>query len=89
MLIKLERGEIGVKLDAGDLHGIKQEFDRQNDLRILGLVLTAISVVTLGLFYLEGNGSSSASPSAILARQSVECSFSGFSPGSDRRPCRE
>ena len=53
-LMKLERGEIGVKLDAGDLHGIKQEFDRQNDLRILGLVLTAISVVTLGLFYLEG-----------------------------------
>ncbi|WP_168059066.1 ABC1 kinase family protein [Candidatus Manganitrophus noduliformans] len=54
VLIKLERGEIGVKLDAGDLHGIKQEFDRQNDLRILGLVLTALSVVTLGLFYLEG-----------------------------------
>lgn len=54
VFIKLERGEIGVKLDAGDLHGIKREFDRQNDLRILGLVLTAISVVTLGLFYLEG-----------------------------------
>ncbi len=54
VLIKLERGEIGIKLDAGDLHGIKQEFDRQNDLRILGLVLTAISVGTLGLFYLEG-----------------------------------
>lgn len=55
VLMKLERGEIGVKLDAGDLHGIKQEFDRQNDLRILGLVLTAISVATLGLLYLEGN----------------------------------
>ncbi|MBI3607171.1 MAG: AarF/ABC1/UbiB kinase family protein [Nitrospirae bacterium] len=54
VLTKIERGEIGVKLDAGDLQGIKKEFDRQNDLRILGIVLTAVVFATLGLLYLEG-----------------------------------
>ncbi|HZR46983.1 MAG TPA: AarF/ABC1/UbiB kinase family protein [Candidatus Manganitrophaceae bacterium] len=54
VLMKLERGEIGVKFDGGDLRGIKEEFDRQNDLRILGLVLTAVALGTSGLLYLEG-----------------------------------
>lgn len=54
VLSKLEKGEIGVKLDAIDLDGMKREFDRQNDLRILGLVLTAVMLGTLALFHLEG-----------------------------------
>ncbi len=54
VLVKVEKGEIGVKLDAGDLQGIKREFDRQNDLRILGIVLTAVFFGTFGLLYLEG-----------------------------------
>ncbi len=54
VLTKLEKGEIGVKLDAGDLQGIKREFDRQNDLRILGVVWTAVFFATFGLLYLEG-----------------------------------
>jgi ubiquinone biosynthesis protein len=54
VLTKLEKGEIGIKLDADDLQGIKQEFDRQNDLRVLGIVVTAVFFGTFGLLYLEG-----------------------------------
>ncbi|HSG05617.1 MAG TPA: AarF/ABC1/UbiB kinase family protein [Nitrospiria bacterium] len=54
VLAKLEQGTIGVKLDSTDLQGIKREFDRQNDLRILGIVLTAVVLSTIGLLYLEG-----------------------------------
>ena len=53
-LTKLERGEIGIKFDTGDLKEIEREFDRQNDLRILGIVLTAVFFGMLGLLYLEG-----------------------------------
>lgn len=54
VLTKLESGEIGVKFDAGDLKEIEREFDRQNDLRILGIVLTGVFFGMLGLLYLEG-----------------------------------
>jgi hypothetical protein len=51
---KIEKGEIGVKLDTGDLQGMKQELDRQNDLRILGVVLTAVILGTFALLHVEG-----------------------------------
>ena len=54
VLTKMEKGEIGIKLDTEDLQGIKREFDRQNDLRLLGIVLTAVFFSTFGLLYLEG-----------------------------------
>ncbi|MBI3610500.1 MAG: AarF/ABC1/UbiB kinase family protein [Nitrospirae bacterium] len=54
VLIKLEKGEIGIKFDTNDLKEIEREFDRQNDLRILGIVLTAVFFGMLGLLYLEG-----------------------------------
>jgi ubiquinone biosynthesis protein len=54
VLTKIEKGEIGVKFDAGDLKEIEREFDRQNDLRILGIVLTAVFFGMIGIFYLEG-----------------------------------
>ncbi len=54
VLTKMETGEIGIKLDTEDLQGIKREFDRQNDVRILGIVLTAVFLATFGLLYLEG-----------------------------------
>jgi ubiquinone biosynthesis protein len=54
VLARLETGEIGIKLDAADLKGLQREFDRQNDLRILGIVLTAVFFGTFGLLYLEG-----------------------------------
>ncbi len=54
LLEKLEGGEISVKFDAAELLEFKKEFDRQNDLRILGMVLVAVLLVTGGFFYLEG-----------------------------------
>jgi ubiquinone biosynthesis protein len=54
VLDKIEKGEVGVKLDAGDLAGMKKEFDRQNDLRMLGMVLTAVVFATLALLHFEG-----------------------------------
>jgi ubiquinone biosynthesis protein len=54
VLTKVEKGEIGIKLDPEDLQGIKREFDRQNDLRLLGIVLTAVFIATFSLLYLEG-----------------------------------
>ena len=54
VLTKLEKGEIGIKLDTGDLQGLKREFDRQNDLRLLGVALAAVSFATFALLYLEG-----------------------------------
>jgi len=54
VLSKLEKGEIGIKLDTADLKEIEREFDRQNDLRILGIVLTAVFFGMLGMLYLEG-----------------------------------
>jgi ubiquinone biosynthesis protein len=56
-LAKIEKGEIGVKIDAEEIQEMKREFDRQNDLRILGIVLTAVVLSTLGLLYLEGKNS--------------------------------
>lgn len=54
VLAKIEKGEIGVKIDTADLEGMKREFDRQNDLRILGIVLTAVGFGTAALLHLEG-----------------------------------
>lgn len=54
LMEKIEKGQIGMKMDTREILGIKQEFDRQNDLRILGVVLTAMVIVTGLLFHLEG-----------------------------------
>lgn len=54
LLQKMEKGEISMKFDAAELLGFKKEFDRQNDLRILGMVLVAVLLVTGGFLYLEG-----------------------------------
>jgi len=42
LLEKLERGEVGVKIDLEEIEGLKNEFDRQNDVRILSLVVVAL-----------------------------------------------
>jgi ubiquinone biosynthesis protein len=44
MLGRLEQGEVGVKINLDELHDLKREFDRQNDVRVLGL-LTAVVFV--------------------------------------------
>lgn len=54
LLAKIEKGDFGVKVDAGELLGIKTEFDRQNDVRILGITGAVIFIVSSFFAYLEG-----------------------------------
>lgn len=54
LLSDIEGGKLTVKLDAAELLGLKTEFDRQNDLRILGIALSAVLLTTAGLLYSEG-----------------------------------
>lgn len=54
LLKNIEGGKISMKIDAAELLEFKKEFDRQNDVRILGVVITAILVITGGLLYMEG-----------------------------------
>lgn len=65
-LAKIEKGEIGVKIDTQEIQGMKREFDRQNDLRILGMVLTAAVLATFGLLHLEGKESLGGIPFSSL-----------------------
>lgn len=54
LLKKIEGGKLSVKIDASELMGIKTEFDRQNDLRIFGIAVVAMFLVSLVFAYLEG-----------------------------------
>jgi ubiquinone biosynthesis protein len=54
MLDKIQRGELGVKIDASDITGLKEEFDRQNDVRILGAITVTVLIVTVFLRVSEG-----------------------------------
>jgi ubiquinone biosynthesis protein len=54
VLERLDRGEIGVKLDTDDLRDFKRELDRQNDLRLLGTLIVVIFLATVLLLYQEG-----------------------------------
>ena len=42
LLQKLESGEIGVKVNLDEMQDLKKEFDRQNDVRVLSLVVVAL-----------------------------------------------
>jgi len=44
LLDKFEKGEIGVKIDLQELHDLKAEFDRQNDVRVLAVLAAALLV---------------------------------------------
>ncbi|MCR4314297.1 MAG: AarF/UbiB family protein [Candidatus Uhrbacteria bacterium] len=51
---KINIDEIRVKVNATELYDLKAEFDRQNDVRLLGLALTALLIVSGVFLYLEG-----------------------------------
>ncbi len=51
---KIESGNFGVKIDTSDLLDIKQEFDKQNDVQLLIIILTILIVATGAFFYFEG-----------------------------------
>lgn len=54
LLSDIENGEISMKIDTSELLGLKREFDRQNDVRILGMVLTVVILAMVAMLYLEG-----------------------------------
>ena len=53
LLKKIETGNLEVKLDLEELRDLKQEFDRQNDDRILALVVTALFIGSAAVLRLE------------------------------------
>ena len=54
ILHRVEKGQISIKLDTEELLRIKSEYDRQDDLRILGTGLAVVFLVLIGLLYAEG-----------------------------------
>lgn len=54
LLKRIENGQLSVKFDAAELLEFKKEFDRQNDLRILGIITVAIFLATTLFMYNEG-----------------------------------
>lgn len=44
LLKKVETGSLGVKLDFDELRGLKREFDRQNDERVLAMIVVALFI---------------------------------------------
>lgn len=44
LMKKLESGEIGVKLNFDELRDLKEEFDRENDVRVIAIVAAALFV---------------------------------------------
>lgn len=44
LLKKVETGNLGVRLDFDELRGLKREFDRQNDERVLAMIVVALFI---------------------------------------------
>ncbi len=44
LLERFEKGEVGVRIDLQELYDLKEEFDRQNDLRVLALLSAALAI---------------------------------------------
>jgi ubiquinone biosynthesis protein len=44
LLDQLERGSLSVKIDLQELHDLKTEFDRQNDVRVLAVLAVALLI---------------------------------------------
>ena len=57
LLRKIEEGGVTVKIDAGELLGLKTELDRQNDLKIFGLITVALLAISVIFSYIEGRRS--------------------------------
>lgn len=62
LLQKIEQGNLAVKIDATELLGIKTEFDRQNDLRILGAITLVVFSISSIFAYFEGRKSIAGAP---------------------------
>ncbi|MBI3337305.1 MAG: AarF/ABC1/UbiB kinase family protein [Candidatus Staskawiczbacteria bacterium] len=54
LLKKMEKNDFGVKIDVSELLGIKTEFDRQNDVRVLGGITGVLFIISSIFAYFEG-----------------------------------
>lgn len=54
LLKKIESGNLQVKLDFTELRDLKREFDRQNDVRVLALVVVALFLGSGAILRFEG-----------------------------------
>lgn len=50
----LEKGEMSVKLDASDFIDVMRELNRQNSVRVLGMMIIAIFIAAMIFLHLEG-----------------------------------
>lgn len=62
---RLERGTLGVKIDLQELHDLKSEFDRQNDVRVLSLLAIAMLVGSAIVLRLDERASAVAAPLGV------------------------
>jgi ubiquinone biosynthesis protein len=53
LLQRLEKGEVGVKLNLQELRDLKEEFDRQNDVRVLALLAAALLIASAAVLRLD------------------------------------
>lgn len=58
LLQKIEQGQVSVKIDTSELRELTQEFDRQNDVRVLALLVVALFVGSAIILRLEESGGS-------------------------------
>lgn len=56
LLQKIEQGQISVKIDSSELREFTQEFDRQNDVRVLALLVVALFIGSAIILRLEESG---------------------------------
>jgi ubiquinone biosynthesis protein len=55
ILERIERGEVGVKVDLDELHDLKAEFDRQNDARLLAVLVAVLFLGSAAVARLDVN----------------------------------
>jgi len=53
LLERLNKGEVGVKIDLQELRDLKAEFDRQNDIRVLAIMAAALLLASAAVARLD------------------------------------
>jgi ubiquinone biosynthesis protein len=53
LLERFDKGEIGVKLNLQELRDLKEEFDRQNDVRVLALLAATLLIASAAVMRLD------------------------------------
>ncbi len=53
LLERFDRGEVGIKLNLQELRDLKEEFDRQNDVRVLALLVVALLLASAAVMRVD------------------------------------